>query len=169
MKRFAHILTFAAVATLLATSMFAGSSPSAANPNNITATVTPKCTVATFAIAFAAYDPFSATNDDQSTSISVTCTKGTAATVDLDAGVNFGAGTRRMQDTASTGLYLNYGIFTDNTYGTSWTTAVSMGTSAAKGTPLTKNAYGRIPALQDAATAGAGTSYQDTVVATVNF
>ncbi len=159
-----------AITLSLATSAFAAS-VSTSNTNNITASVAPKCTIGAFAIAFGAYDPFSATPLDQNGTVSINCTKGTSGVISLNLGANASGSTRRMQDTGATGNYLTYEIYDNSTRTTVWNTTntVTLGPSASKDTALTATAYGRVTAGQDPQ-AGAGvTNYQDTIVATVTF
>jgi spore coat protein U-like protein len=159
-----------AITLSLATSAFAAS-VSTSNTNNITASVAPKCTIGAFAIAFGAYDPFSATPLDQTGTVSINCTKGTSGVISLNLGANASGSTRRMQDTGATGNYLTYEIYNDATRTTVWNTTntVTLGPSASKNTALTATAYGRVTAGQDPQAGGGGVNYQDTIVATVTF
>jgi len=159
-----------AITLSLATSAFAAS-VSTSNTNNITASVAPKCTIGAFAIAFGAYDPFSATPLDQTGTVSINCTKGTSGVISLNLGANASGSTRRMQDTGATGNYLTYEIYNNSTRTTVWNTTntVTLGPSASKDTALTATAYGRVTAGQDPQAGGGGVNYQDTIVATVTF
>jgi len=159
-----------AIALSLATSAFAAS-VSTSNSNNITASVAPKCTIGAFAIAFGAYDPFSATPLDQTGTVSINCTKGTSGVISLNLGANASGSTRRMQDTGATGNYLTYEIYDNSTRTTVWNTTntVTLGPSASKNTALTATAYGRVTVGQDPQAGGGGVNYQDTIVATVTF
>ena len=103
---------FLGLSLLVATSSFAGSAATT-NTNNITASVAPKCTIGAFAIAFGAYDPFSATPLDQTGTVSINCTKGTSGVVSLNLGVNASGVVRRMQDTGAAGNFLTYEIYSD--------------------------------------------------------
>lgn len=163
MKR--SVLTLA-VMFVAATSAFAGTA-STTNTNNITATVSAKCTIGAFSIAFGAYDPFNATPLDQQGTVTINCTKGTSGTVSFDLGVNASGAVRRMKDTGAGTNFLTYEIYTSNTYSTVWNAVntVVLGPSVSKNTALTATAYGRVAAGQDAAVM----SYQDTLVATVTF
>jgi spore coat protein U domain-containing protein, fimbrial subunit CupE1/2/3/6 len=160
-----------AIALSLATSAFAPTSISTTNTNNITASVAPKCTIGAFAIAFGAYDPFSATALDQTGTVSINCTKGTSGLITLNLGANATGLTRRMQDFPATGNYLTYEIYSDSTRTTVWNTinTVTLGPSASKNTAMTATAYGRVAAGQDVQAGAAGVNYQDTIVATVTF
>ena len=159
-----------AISLSLATSAFAAS-VSTSNTNNITASVAPKCTIGAFAIAFGAYDPFSATPLDQTGTVSINCTKGTSGVISLNLGANASGSTRRMQDTGATGNYLTYEIYNDSTRTTVWNTTntMTLGPSASKNTALSATAYGRVTAGQDPQAGGGGVNYQDTIVATVTF
>ena len=159
-----------AITLSLATSAFAAS-VSTSNTNNITASVAPKCTIGAFAIAFGAYDPFSATPLDQTGTVSINCTKGTSGVISFNLGSNSSGTTRRMQDFPATGNYLTYEIYSDSTRTTVWNTTntVTLGPSASKNTALTATAYGRVTAGQDPQAGGGGVNYQDTIVATVTF
>jgi len=161
---------FLGLSLLVATSSFAGSAATT-NTNNITASVAPKCTIGAFAIAFGAYDPFSATPLDQTGTVSINCTKGTSGVVSLNLGVNASGVVRRMQDTGAAGNFLTYEIYSDAGRTTVWNAVgtVTLGPSASKNTALSATAYGRVAAGQDAQAGAAGLNYQDTIVATVTF
>lgn len=64
----------------------------------VTATVNSACTVSATNLTFGVYDPSAAAHDDTST-VTVTCTKATAYDIGLDAGLAAGATvtTRQMQ------------------------------------------------------------------------
>jgi len=157
---------FLSLSLIVATSAFAGSA-STTNTNNITASVSAKCTIGAFSIAFGSYDPFAAAPLDQSGTVTINCTKATSGVVSFDLGVNASGANRRMQDTGATGNYLGYEVYTDAGHTTVWNAVntVTLGPSVSKNTALTATAFGRVAAGQDAAVL----SYQDTLVATVNF
>jgi spore coat protein U domain-containing protein, fimbrial subunit CupE1/2/3/6 len=143
---------------------------------NVTASVANSCKVtSTSDIAFGAYDPAVAnfsTALDATGSVSVRCTRGTAADVALNEGANK-AGTsscasplRRMTDGGTERL--GYGIYKDSAHTQAWGCDAANDepfTFAASNVPTTKTTYGTIPAGQDVA---AG-SYSDTVTVTVTF
>jgi spore coat protein U-like protein len=164
MKR--SVLSLVAVTFLAATSAFAGSA-STVNTNNITASVAAKCTIGAFSIAFGSYDPFAAAPLDQSGTVTINCTKGTSGTVSFDLGINASGAVRRMKDTGAGTNFLSYEVYTDAAHSIVWNAVntVVLGPSVSKNTALTATAYGRVAAGQDAAVM----SYQDTLVATVNF
>jgi spore coat protein U-like protein len=134
------------------------------------ATIVTNCTISTTPVAFSSYDPVGthATNNDDSGTgtVTVTCTKGTSATVGLALGQNASGSTRRMLN--GTSNYLKYELYQDvqrrNVWGTDGSAAVSVGAAPTKA-PRTFTVYGRVFAGQDLP---AG-SYSDTVQATVNF
>src|SRR5438094_3768308 len=93
----------AATARLGAASASANLAASSSVANN--------CTISTAALAFGAYDPVVAnasTNLDASGTVSIACTKGATATIDLDLGANATGSTRRLTDGAGTPSYLTY-------------------------------------------------------------
>lgn len=137
---------------------------------SVGATIVNNCTISTTPVSFASYDPVGAhasNNDDSgSGTVTVTCTKGTTATIGLALGQNASGSTRRMLN--GTANFLNYELYQDAGRGTVWGTAgtalLSPGAAPSKA-PRTFTVYGRIFAGQDLP---AG-SYADTVQATVNF
>src|SRR5207253_9773765 len=148
---------FLGLSLLVATSSFAGSAATT-NTNNITASVAPKCTIGAFAIAFGAYDPFSATPLDQTGTVSINCTKGTSRVVSLNLGVNASGVVRRLQDTGAAGNFLTYEIYSDAGRTTVWKAVgtVTLGPSASKNTALSATAYGRVAAGEGAERGAAG-------------
>ena len=138
-------------------------------PANLTVSVviSNNCTITTSAVTFAGYDPLSATNTDSTGgSVTITCTKGATANIGLDNGANNSSGQRRMKDAATD--YLNYFLFSDAGRTTAWGNATGSWFSAPAAPDKTARpytVYGRITAGQDVP---AGT-YNDTVIATVNF
>jgi spore coat protein U-like protein len=155
-----------ALTFIAASSAFAGTA-STVNTNNITASVSAKCTIGAFSIAFGVYDPFAAAPLDQPGTVTINCTKGTTGVVSFDNGLSFAAGARRMKDTGAGTNFLTYEVYTDAAHTIVWNAVntVSLGPSVSKNTALTATAYGRVPNGQDAAVM----SYQDTLVATVTF
>ena len=136
---------------------------------SVSASVSANCTISTAAVAFPAYDPIvtnASVNDDGTGSVTITCTKGTAATIGLGLGANVSGSQMRMKDAATD--YLNYALYQDSGRATVWGTSgagLLSPVAAPDKNPRTFTVYGRIPSAQDVP---AG-SYTDTVVATVNF
>lgn len=163
-------LLVSAVSLAAASVAFAGSATS-----NITvsASVSANCTISTTAVSFGAYDPIVAnasTPLDANGSVTITCTKGAATTIGLDAGSNSAqaSGTTRAMSDGDSG-YLSYEVYKDAPGSTVWTNSgggLYSPPAAPSKAPRTYTVYGRIPAGQDVPVAAA---YSDTVVATVNF
>ena len=120
-------------------------------------------------MAFGAYDPVVAnasTDLTASGTVTVACTKGTAATIDLGNGGNFSGGSRRM---GSGSDFLNYALYKDAARTQVWGSGLAGGTTAAYNAASKNSAnvtvYGTVPQAQDV-TVGA---YADGVVATINY
>jgi len=132
--------------------------------------VASNCTISANAVAFPSYDPISthatSPDDSNSGSVVIACTKGTSANIGLGLGSNASGSTRRMKDSGTN--LITYELYSDSGRATVWGNAsgswLSAGLAPDKN-PRTFTVYGRIPAAQDVP---AGT-YNDTVVATVNF
>lgn len=164
---FALVLTFVAFAS----AAFAGSAP--ANLN-LSATVINNCTISTTAIGFGNYDPLSASPNQASGTVVITCTKNAAPSITLGNGQNF-ASNRKMKDGGVN--LMDYEIYqpASNVVGAACAYTQRWGTSAGAETftpvaaptkaPRTYNVCGQIPAGQDLAAA----VFTDLVVATVNF
>jgi spore coat protein U-like protein len=159
------------VAAFSATAAIAGPSPQTGNLS-VTASVSDSCAVSsTTAVAFGAYDPLSATNNDNTGSVTVRCTKGTVYHVALGQGSNpTGTSTctapaRQMSDGGTERL--GYDLYTNVGRTTAWgcTTSNDVDVTSASSAANAMTVYGRIPAGQDVATGG----YSDTVVVTVTF
>jgi spore coat protein U-like protein len=135
----------------------------------VSATVTNNCTISTAALAFGSYDPVVAhasANLDGTGTVTVACTKGATATIGLGLGSNPTGAVRRMKDAGTN--YINYELYTDAGRSTVWTTSGAglLATGAAPSKAARNfTVYGRVASNQDVP---AG-SYNDTVVATVNF
>jgi spore coat protein U-like protein len=155
-----------AVMSLISIPAFAGSASASLN---VSASVSAVCTISTSAVAFGAYDPVvtnAATDLNGTGTVTVACTKGAAATIDLGNGSNLSGGSRRM---ASGTDFLNYSLYKDAARTLVWGTGLAGGTTYAY-TSATKAAtaitvYGKVPMGQDV-TVGA---YSDTVTATINY
>lgn len=146
-----------------------GGSPQTANLT-VQASVAARCTVSTTTVNFNTYDPTSGTPTDQNGAVTIQCTKGTVATINLGNGSNFSGGTRRMaSQTVAPTEFLTYGLFTDSPGGTPWGTGIAGGTTrsytAANASPSSLTVFGRMAAGQDVSV----DSYQDTVVVTATF
>ena len=134
----------------------------------VTATVNSACIVSATNLVFGVYAPSAAAHDDTST-ISVTCTKGTAYDVGLDAGVAAGATvTTRQMKHATLADLINYSLFSDASRTVNWGNTVSTDTvhvASATGSAESHTVYGRI-ATGQYVTAG---NYADTITVTVTY
>ncbi len=136
----------------------------------VSVTVASTCTIAVGSLGFGTYDPLAAGQVDGSATISVACTKGSAAAITLGQGLSpatassDAAPSRRL---TSGHNYLAYSLYSDAARTTSWgnTAATARAYQAESGLPTRLTVYGRIAGHQDA-TAG---SFTDIVVATITF
>ena len=132
----------------------------------VTATVPDECTISATDLAFGSYSVTAGTAVDGSSSLSVTCSGGTAYEVSLDAGVGSGAtvAARKMTSGSDT---LDYTLYRDSGRTQVWgdTSGTNTLSGNGSGSGQTISVYGRITAAQ---TAAAG-SYTDTVTATITF
>jgi spore coat protein U-like protein len=135
---------------------------------SVSATVAKNCSITTTAVAFGSYDPI-VTNAvaplDGTGTVVVTCTKGAGTRIDLGLGANASGATRRM--TGGTD-FLTYELYQNATRTTVWGSGAVAGQTIAAApskAARTFTVYGRIAGAQDVAAA----SYNDTVVATINF
>lgn len=130
----------------------------------VTANVAAQCNVAAVNLLFGAVDPIGA-NVDQSTTVTVKCTKNSAYTVGLDAGVTTGA-TIAQRKMANGADIMNYNLYTDAARSTVWgNSAVAptwvSGTGAGLGTAQVLTVYGRVPTGQTNLAVG---SYSETTI-----
>ena len=124
---------------------------SATSNFSVTATVSNNCTITTAAISFGSYDPVvtnASTPLDATGSVTITCTKGAATTIGLNAGNN-GAnatGTTRAMKAATT--YLSYEIYQETGRTTVWgNTGAALLTPAAA--PDNGNRFGALRSSVD--------------------
>jgi spore coat protein U-like protein len=132
------------------------------------ATVSANCTVSTTAVAFGVVDTLSATPDDATGGLNVTCTSGTAWTATAGAGTGTGA-TLSVRKMSSGANLLNYTLYKDSGRTSIWgdgvaPTATITGTGT--GSVQANTIYGRVTASQGTAVIG---SYADTVAVTITF
>ena len=159
------------IVPLIATPLLAQAATSTANLS-VTATVTANCTVTTSALSFGAYDPVNVNLSTPllgSGTVSVRCTNGASATIELDQGANPASGStgasplRRLKSGSN---FLSYSLFSDGARSVVWATGGPQSvahTGTGLVTPLT--VYGTVSAGQQVP---AG-SYADTVLVTVTF
>jgi len=171
MGRLLRIVVLLALVTApMSSAAFAGS---ASTTFTVSGTVIKNCTISAANIAFGNYDPLVAnavTPLDLSSTVTVACTKGTIATVGLDAGQNaaFATGTTRaMTSGGGSPTYLSYEIFKDAGHTTVWGNAGAalVNYTAASKASVALTDYGRILAGEDQPVG----AYSDTVTATITF
>jgi len=133
----------------------------------VTATVLKFCAVVATPMAFGDYT--SSTDAIGTSTITVTCTNGTAYDIGLDAGGAAGATvtTRQMSGTTVTAARLNYFLYSDSSRTVNWGNTVGTDTVhlTAGATPIISTVYGRVPAGQFVAP----DAYLDTINVTVTY
>ena len=172
------------IRALVAVTVLGAGSAFAATPSNgtdatktltVTATINASCAVSANAtLAFGVYDPTSGTDNDNSTSVSFKCTKGSI----FDIGLGGTVGSRAMTS-ASTGDTLSYELYRDaartltwgNTQDTNTTNADDSADTTGNGitagaTAQTRTVYGRIVAGLDKS---AASDYTNTVAITIYY
>ena len=131
----------------------------------VSASVTANCTISAGALTFGPYDPVmtnASTDLDQTSTITVACTKGSTGVVSLDNGLNFSGGARRMKTGSN---FLAYEMYNDSGRTTVWNASNTVSYTAASKASTGLTLYGRVAAGQDVPVG----SYSDTVVATITF
>jgi len=157
-------------AGLVACSMHAATAATTTATFQVTANVASQCTVSALDLGFGAVDPLGA-NVDQTTTVTVRCTKNTPYTVGLNAGTTTGAtlAQRLMANGADT---MNYNLYTDAARTTIWGNSAAAptwvsGTGAGLGTAQVLTVYGRVPTGQTGLAVG---SYlEPTITVTVTY
>ena len=136
----------------------------------VTANVVAQCSVTATNLAFGAVDPLGG-NIDQTSTVSVKCTKNSPYTVGLNAGTTTGStiAARLMANGADT---MSYNLYTDSARSTVWGNSATAptwvsGTGAGMGTAQVLTVYGRVPTGQTNLAVG---SYSEpTVTVTVTY
>ncbi|HVE65888.1 MAG TPA: spore coat U domain-containing protein [Thermoanaerobaculia bacterium] len=137
----------------------------------VSATVVSSCSITALPVEFGNYDALSATADDATGSVSVSCSVGSNPKIWLGQGLYAGGGStdavpvRRMANGANR---LSYQLFQESGRTTIWGATDPSSPAAVTANdldPVTSTIYGRIP-INQLSTVGA---YADTVLATVNF
>jgi spore coat protein U-like protein len=135
---------------------------------NVTANVTANCTIVAGNLGFGSYDPVvaqAASPLDQTSTLTVACTKGTNATVSLDLGTHVSGSTRRMQSGTTATEFLTYELYTTGAHSVVWNATNTVAYTATSKASSNLTVYGRVAAGQDAETG----NYSDTIVATITF
>jgi spore coat protein U-like protein len=169
----------AAVAGLSLLTCNVASALQATTTFTVTATVVSNCTISATNLSFGTYNPLSASANNATSTVTITCTKNAASTIGMDNGSNF-AVTRNMKSGAGDLIAYSIGQPPNNTVGTACTfPAATAWTTSGAGlfTPAvapskaarTYNVCGTIAAGIDVPGSVAGVLYTDTVTASVNF
>ena len=136
----------------------------------VSATVNAACTISGTALSFGSFNVLSGSNVDATSTLTATCTNGSAYTVGLNAGLASGAtvSSRKMTHTVDNTKTLNYSLSTISSGGTNWDDIgganVASGTGSGVGQSIT--VYGRVPSGQTSPIVG---DYSDTITATIDF
>lgn len=135
----------------------------------VSSTVSNNCTISTTPLGFGSYDPVgnnasTGTDATGSGAVVIACTKGASANIELGNGGGSDANSRRLVSGANLLPYQLYRADASTVWGS------GVGTGAVSYTSLTKaqqslTVQGKIPKGADVP---AGT-YEDTIVATINF
>ena len=169
-------LFVAFAAALLAAGPLAGASATASL--SVSVTVSSNCQISASSVAFGAYDPVLANFAAPVTGtggVTITCTRGTSASLTLGPGANPSGATRRMRGGTSFIAYELYqptsespgapcGFASPRVWGAAGD-GVFTPASAPSRDPRSYNVCGRVPEAQDVLAA----TYFDAVVATANF
>jgi len=136
----------------------------------VQATVNKQCSVSAVNLTFPAVDPLSSQTDG-ATTVTVNCTKNSAYTVGLDAGVTAGA-TIAQRKMANGPDIMNYNLYTDAARSIVWgNSAVAptwvSGTGAGMQTAQVLNVYGRVASGQT--NLAVGTYTETTITVTVTY
>lgn len=169
-------LAIAFAAALLEAGTLAGASATASL--SVLVTVSSNCRISASSVAFGTYDPVVANFAAPATGtggVTITCTRGTAASLTLGPGANPSGATRRMRGGTNFIAYELYMPASESpgapcSFGSPrvWGAAgdgVFTPSTAPSRDPRSYNVCGRIPEAQDVLAA----TYFDAVVATANF
>jgi len=147
----------------------ASGAPAATTPTtfNVTATVIDVCAVSASNLAFGTYSPIGGSALDGTSTITVTCTLGTAYNVRIDPGANGASVAARQMLRASGTETLPYSLYRNAGRTQNWgqTDNTDTVTSTGSGVSQGHTVYGRIPASGNVPSG----SYSDTVNVIVNY
>lgn len=140
---------------------------STATTFNVTATVIDVCAVSAANLGFGTFNPIGGSALDGTSTITVTCTLGTAYDVQLDQGANGSAVSDRKMLRVSGTETLPYSLYRNAGRTQNWGQTNSTDTLSSTGTGLSQGhtVYGRVPASGNVPTG----SYSDTVNVTVSY
>lgn len=160
-----HILS---ISTIVALASALAASPvqatSSTTPLGVSASVSVTCGMSVTPLAFGSY---SGTQLDAATTVSVTCSNGTAYDIGLDAGSATGATVTTRQMGGPSGGLLSYAIYQNTGRTTNWGNTPGTDTVAGTGSGAlqTIDIYGHIAAGQFPVSG----SYSDTVTVTISY
>ncbi len=156
--RIARIASLVAAVALVAGPRFASAAGTATSSFAVRVNVPSNCRISTTALDFVTYDPNNATAQTGTSTVSLTCTQGSSATVTLTSANIF-----RMVDGASHSI--NYGLYSDANHSAAWNGTSGVAYNATNMNQTNYTVYGSIPTAQDVPLG----NYSDTVTASVNF
>jgi spore coat protein U-like protein len=137
-------------------------------PFGVSATVQQVCAVAATNLGFGAYDASSASPNNASSTITVTCTPDSTYSIALNAGTTSGGTEAAHLMTDGSSHTLIYNLFTDINHTTKWgdgTLSTTVVSGTADGTHQPYTLFGQIGIGQFVPSG----SYTDTVTATVTY
>jgi spore coat protein U-like protein len=137
----------------------------------VSATVLNSCSVSATDLAFGSYDPIATSDNDATSTVSVTCTLLTPYHVQLNEGLNSvgGAVTARRMKGPGAADYLTYALYRDALRTLNWgktdDTDTVNGVGAGILLPVEHTVYGRVTMNQDVNTG----AYSDTITVTISY
>lgn len=157
------MLTKKLLATVLATLSTGALAATATSSMTVSADVVASCSITAGNLAFGNY---TLAQIDATSTLTLTCTNGTSASVGLSAGNGTGATVSNRLMSATGGATLAYGLYQDAARTTPFgNTGGAALTSTGTGSAQSFTVFGRVPANQ---TSKVG-SYTDTVIATITY
>lgn len=170
MKPAGKFTRIAAVVTALVTAVAtpAAHAASATTTFAVTASILSACSVTATPLVFGVYNPTSGSNVDNSSTINVFCTVGTAYTLKLNVGT--GGGTFATRHLASGSDTLSYNLFTGSGRTTVWgdgtaSTGIVNGNGTGLLSATSHTVYGRLTSGQDVPPG----AYQSIVTVTLEY
>ena len=166
MKNNRHLAWAFVLASLITLEARAAAPTTTTTTFNVSSNIASVCSVAATALAFGTYNPFSATALTATSTITGTCTTGTAYLIGMDQGANGTSTTNRQMINGTSKL--NYSLYSDSARSVNWGNTVGTDTFAAVGNGVgqAQTVYGKIPVAQTSAPIG---NYTDTITVTVSY
>jgi len=145
-------------------------SQAATQTNNfdVTATIIASCSISAGNLAFGNYDPLAVGDNDNTSTIAVTCSNNAPYDIQLSTGLSGNLAARTMDDDLGNGDLLNYALFYDAARTNNWGVTNGVDTYQGTGSGSNQNitVYGRIAAGQTTPPIG---DYTDTITATIEY